>query len=291
MRHGSQEFVGRKNSVGANQAANLKDQRIEGGEVDQAERAQENPARNQALAKAVFRVEEPADDGARRPVHRGRIIPTRSAQCLARYSFVQVAPPSEVFQRAPASVVTTPCRASLNRMETIVPVSTLGGAASCSLFQVWPPSVGLEEHTTATASPDVIADDRHSAKLGGLIGEDRRPVPETSSARDAVGSDAPLPWRHDSRQEAHLRFLRSRLRSQGQGRGLWGSPATKEILSWTHGQRRLVLQNSGVGEGGPGGFAWPFLQAQMGACPAALGTSTLNMSERSLDSCARGRLR
>ena len=79
----NQEFVGGENSLRADQSANLKDERVEGGEVDETERAQKNPTRNQALAEAVFRVEEPADDGARRPVHRGRIIPTRAGRRLA----------------------------------------------------------------------------------------------------------------------------------------------------------------------------------------------------------------
>ncbi len=166
---------------------------------------------------------------------------------LRDYSFVQVTPPSEVFQREPASVVMTPslliaepngnnrARLDVGRYGELFLVPGLAAVG------------GLEEHSTTTASPHVITDDRHSVKLGGLIGEDRRPRSGRRRVLEMpVRSDAPLSWRHDSRQESHLRFFKSRLRSHCQVGRLLGFALDKGILSWNRGGRRFVLQNGSV---------------------------------------------
>ncbi len=71
LRHGLQIFVGGQNSLRADEAANLKNQRVECGEVDEAKGAQKNPARNQAFGCAVLRIKQPAVGAG--PVHVGRL--------------------------------------------------------------------------------------------------------------------------------------------------------------------------------------------------------------------------
>ena len=66
-RHCFEIFVGGKNSVRADESADLKDQREEGRKINQAERAQKDPARKQAVRRAIFRIEPPANEGRRRP--------------------------------------------------------------------------------------------------------------------------------------------------------------------------------------------------------------------------------
>src|SRR5271157_1136639 len=84
-------------------------------------------------SKSQRMMEEGAQSIAVGLYRRGR------SSVLRAYSLVQVVPPSDVLHREPPSVVTTPCNASLKRMETIVPVST-AGEASTSLLQSCPPS-------------------------------------------------------------------------------------------------------------------------------------------------------
>ena len=66
-RHRFQIFVGGKNSLRADESANLKDQREECRKVNQAERTQEDPARKQAVRRTVLRIEPPANEGRRAP--------------------------------------------------------------------------------------------------------------------------------------------------------------------------------------------------------------------------------
>ena len=68
MRHGLQVFVGGENPLRADQSTDLKDEREEGGKINSAQRAQEKPARNQAVVRAMLRVEQPSD-GMGKPVH------------------------------------------------------------------------------------------------------------------------------------------------------------------------------------------------------------------------------
>jgi hypothetical protein len=48
----------------------LKEEREERGEVDHAERAEEEPAREEAVARAMLGIEEPAEDGGGTTVRR-----------------------------------------------------------------------------------------------------------------------------------------------------------------------------------------------------------------------------
>src|SRR5260370_38965384 len=67
--HRLEVLLGRKNSLRADESADLKNEREEGRVIDQAQGAQEKPARNQAVRDAALGIEEPANDGRGRPVH------------------------------------------------------------------------------------------------------------------------------------------------------------------------------------------------------------------------------
>src|SRR5712691_12012676 len=64
--------VCRENSFGTDEPTDLKHQREKCRKIDEAERAKEEPARNQAVRGAMLRVEQPADGGRRSPVHERR---------------------------------------------------------------------------------------------------------------------------------------------------------------------------------------------------------------------------
>ena len=67
--HRVQIIAGRKNSFRADEAANLEDEREECGEVNQSQGAQKNPARDEPVRSAAFRIKPAADDGTRAPAH------------------------------------------------------------------------------------------------------------------------------------------------------------------------------------------------------------------------------
>jgi len=65
----TQVFDGGENSVGADEATYLEEQREESREVDHAEGAEEEPAWEKAVARAALGIEEPAEDGSGAKVH------------------------------------------------------------------------------------------------------------------------------------------------------------------------------------------------------------------------------
>src|SRR5580693_9779816 len=69
MRHRVQIVACGHDTFGADQTADLEDQGEEGREIDKAQRAQKEPAWNQAIRRAMLRVQQPADGGCRSPVH------------------------------------------------------------------------------------------------------------------------------------------------------------------------------------------------------------------------------
>ena len=78
--HGAQIFGGGKNSVGADEAADLEYERVKGGEIDQPDSAEEKPAREKAVARAVGGIEQPAEDGGGGEVHGGGTYPESNIQ-------------------------------------------------------------------------------------------------------------------------------------------------------------------------------------------------------------------
>ncbi len=83
-RHCFEIFVGWKNPLRADEPTNLKYQREEGRKVNQAERAQKDPARKQTVRRAVLRIEPPANEGRRAQVHGGRIISRMARRRLGK---------------------------------------------------------------------------------------------------------------------------------------------------------------------------------------------------------------
>src|SRR5277367_4243739 len=69
-----QIFSGRENALGTDQPTNLKYEWEKRRKINQAESAQENPARKEAIRGTASRIEEPANDGRRSPVHRRRTL-------------------------------------------------------------------------------------------------------------------------------------------------------------------------------------------------------------------------
>src|SRR3984893_2680664 len=76
-----QIFSGGENSMRPNQSTDLKDQREKRRIINKPERAQKNPAGEQAARSALFRIKQPAQNGRRwpvvhlRPHYSGLIIP------------------------------------------------------------------------------------------------------------------------------------------------------------------------------------------------------------------------
>ena len=62
LRNRGQVFFRGQNPFRTDQALDLKQQRIKCGEVDEAERAQKDPSRNQPASRAAARVKQPSKD-------------------------------------------------------------------------------------------------------------------------------------------------------------------------------------------------------------------------------------
>src|SRR5580704_12684252 len=72
-----QIIAGRKNSGRADESGNLKQERVEGGEINQAESAEENPARPEAAGTLLadrLRTQQPVGNRRERISHRPAII-------------------------------------------------------------------------------------------------------------------------------------------------------------------------------------------------------------------------
>jgi len=64
-----QKLIRGQDSVGANESANLEKQRKECREIDEGERAQKEPARDEAAAQPELRVEKPAKSACGSALH------------------------------------------------------------------------------------------------------------------------------------------------------------------------------------------------------------------------------
>ncbi len=64
-----QIVICREDAFGTDKAADLKYQRIESREIDEAKRAKKEPAWNQAIRSAMLGVQQPTNGGCRSPVH------------------------------------------------------------------------------------------------------------------------------------------------------------------------------------------------------------------------------
>lgn len=74
LRHRLQVTARRQNSIGTNEPTNLKQQRKESRKVNAAKSAKKQPAWNQPVWRSTRSVEQPTDDGSRRPAHDDAII-------------------------------------------------------------------------------------------------------------------------------------------------------------------------------------------------------------------------
>jgi len=85
--NGLQIIAGGENSSGADESGDLKYERVEGGEIDQAEGAEENPARPE-VAGAAFGCglgsDEPVDNRGQQRAHTAAIIPMKRKGCRTR---------------------------------------------------------------------------------------------------------------------------------------------------------------------------------------------------------------
>jgi hypothetical protein len=77
-------FGGGEDSIGSDEPADLEEQRVEGGEIDEAESAEKEPARNEAIAVAVRGVEEPTENGGEAGVHGQRACAISNIQASNR---------------------------------------------------------------------------------------------------------------------------------------------------------------------------------------------------------------
>jgi len=71
----------RKNSVRADESANLEDQREKCGKINDPEGAQKDPAGNQPVRGAIFRTEPAADNRSRSPAHGCRLYSSGVTEC------------------------------------------------------------------------------------------------------------------------------------------------------------------------------------------------------------------
>src|SRR4029077_10485495 len=82
-----QIIAGGENSGGADESGDLKQERVESREIDQAEGAEENPARPE-VAGAAFGCglgpDEPVDNRGQQRAHTAAIIPMKGKGCRTR---------------------------------------------------------------------------------------------------------------------------------------------------------------------------------------------------------------